>query len=284
MNNILAKAKIMFLRVGFFFVLFVYYLFLLMMIECVIWLFLVNIYPASACNAGMGKATLWGLILALTTVAYTFRSMLIAPPFSKQSLLLSALILLRATGIFILISGLITILLVNLENGKANVREYYKQQTINSNVAEGVVGNYGFDKAEKVHANLITGASEGNIEQIKYALQNGANVNDVVGPGLSALYYAASNGKLNVVMSLIKHGADMEYHNGPAQRTALHEASLRGHYDIVNYLLKNGANVNSRNKFDRTPLYYVTSPPPPLKLPENHQEIAKLLKRFGGII
>lgn len=284
MRSIYDKTKTILLKGAFFFLLFVYYLLLLMMIEYAFWLIMVNIYPVSACNVGMGKATLWGLVVALAMAAQNIQIMGMTSLSSKQNMLSGVLSLLRTTGVFIVISSLITIWQVNLENSKTHVREYYKQQATSSNISSDVVGTFGFDKVDKPHAILITGASEGNVVQVMYALQHGANVNDVVGPGFSALYYAASNGKLNTVITLIEQGADMGYHNGPAQRTALHEASLRGHYDIVQYLLEKGADVNAKNKFNRTPLYYVTNPPPPLKLPDNSKEIAKLLKRFGGNI
>ena len=45
----------------------------------------------------------------------------------------------------------------------------------------------------------------------------------------------------------------------PYDVTALHEAVLGGHKDIMILLLAKGANVNSTDKFGRTPLHYACS-------------------------
>jgi len=132
-------------------------------------------------------------------------------------------------------------------------------------------------------AALMGGALEGDLDQVKDAVGRGAHVDEQF-LGLTALYYASGKGHIHVVKYLLINGADINQQNGPSRRTALHEASLRGRYDVVKLLLEMGADVNARNTHNRTPLFYVTSPPPPLHLPANNVQIQELLIHEGGTL
>ncbi|KAI9268192.1 ankyrin repeat-containing domain protein [Phascolomyces articulosus] len=64
---------------------------------------------------------------------------------------------------------------------------------------------------------------------------------------------AASAGHLPVVESLVKHGADVSLQNEGGQ-TALHYAASKNRIDIVKLLLENKADTNQVNNIKQTPL------------------------------
>lgn len=160
------------------------------------------------------------------------------------------------------------------------------QGVITSSLIKGPLHEFSNKETNKnssleLTAAMTDGASQGNIGKVKGAVARGADVNQSFF-GLTALYSAAGKGHIEIVKYLLANNANINQTNGPAQRTALHEAALRGHYDVVKLLLENGANVNARNSHKRTPLFYVISPPLPLKSPNNKEAIAELLTQFGG--
>jgi len=134
---------------------------------------------------------------------------------------------------------------------------------------------------EGPNGKLLAAAGTGDLAGISEAIEQGASP-DAALFGNGALFCAASKGHDDAVLLLLKHGADMNAKTAVAQRTALHEAALRGRKSTVELLLQNGADVNARNRHNRTPLYYVVSPPAPLRPPENHREIEELLRLHGG--
>jgi hypothetical protein len=101
--------------------------------------------------------------------------------------------------------------------------------------------------------------------------------------GMTALCMVAGyddSQHLESAKALLKAGADVNRHCGPAQRTPLHDAALDGDVELARLLLANGADRNARTKFGRTPLDFATSPPAPLKPPANSAAMALLLQ--GG--
>ncbi len=131
--------------------------------------------------------------------------------------------------------------------------------------------------ANKFHYGIV----KGNATLVRETLLAGANPNEKF-YGNPAIYLAARLGHNNVIMVLLEFGADINAKTVIAGRTALHEAALQGHVTTVNLLLRRGAHVNARNKFGRTPLYYAVSPPLPLSRPKNSNEVAEVLRRYGG--
>ncbi|HPD60922.1 MAG TPA: ankyrin repeat domain-containing protein, partial [Thermodesulfobacteriota bacterium] len=72
-------------------------------------------------------------------------------------------------------------------------------------------------------------------------------------PAISSLMDAAVQGKTDMVLSLIKGGADIEERTS-AQQTPLMMAALAGQTSTVKVLIDNGAALEVRDKFGRTPL------------------------------
>jgi uncharacterized protein len=90
---------------------------------------------------------------------------------------------------------------------------------------------------------LLFAARAGDVESARILLAAGADVNDALPNGTSALVEAAHSGHEAVGVLLLDKGADA---NGAAVGyTALHAAVLRGGLDLVKALLAHGANPNA---------------------------------------
>ncbi|MBC8466318.1 MAG: ankyrin repeat domain-containing protein, partial [Deltaproteobacteria bacterium] len=102
---------------------------------------------------------------------------------------------------------------------------------------------------------LARGCVTGNVDQIKEAIKNGANVNQK-SANRTPLYFAVSENNLNAVILLVENGDRIDPLNGIAGRSALHQAAIKGYFDIVKHLVNAGAEINIRNTHNRTPLDY----------------------------
>ncbi len=81
----------------------------------------------------------------------------------------------------------------------------------------------------------------------------GINVNIQDIDGKTPLQWAAGNGNLGAVCTLLKFGAEINAQD-KAGATALHWAAFKGHTNVVTYLLKKGAKLYAQDKLGATPL------------------------------
>jgi len=91
---------------------------------------------------------------------------------------------------------------------------------------------------------LLFAARHGDVESAKVLLAAGANVNDLLPDGTSALTVAAHSNHAPLVQLLLDGGANPNIIG--SGYTALHAAVLRGNADSVRALVARGAFVNSR--------------------------------------
>jgi uncharacterized protein len=91
---------------------------------------------------------------------------------------------------------------------------------------------------------LLFAARSGDVDSARHLLAAGADVNDALPDGTSALVLAAHSGNGAVGALLLDKGADPNA--AAVGYTALHAAVLRGDLDLVKALLGHGANPRAR--------------------------------------
>jgi ankyrin repeat protein len=127
---------------------------------------------------------------------------------------------------------------------------------------------------------LIHAASNGKSLVVQYLLEQGAdyqvNALDLQGNGGTALIHAARGGHLDVLRLLLKKSVNLNEAELTKRRTALMEASVRGHRESVLFLLDQGAEMNLKDFKGQTALGLAVS--------RGHLEISKDLLLRGASI
>lgn len=103
-----------------------------------------------------------------------------------------------------------------------------------------------------------------SLDVVKVLLEHGAIMevgkcsgeNGCVSNPKSPLFTCADRGKTDFVELLLNYQADVNLPEANFNRTPLHIAAIRGDVDVLNMLLAAGAEVNAKDIFERTPLYY----------------------------
>ena len=111
-------------------------------------------------------------------------------------------------------------------------------------------------KQEKLNDKLIKNAELGNLEQVKYLIEQGTDINAKDYGGNTALTESSYEGHLDIVKYLIENGADINT-KGANGYTALIWSSDKGHLEVVKYLIEQGADVNVKNNNGYTALHYI---------------------------
>lgn len=99
--------------------------------------------------------------------------------------------------------------------------------------------------------DLIRSADKGDLQGIKRALQNGADVDFRDDEGETALIEATEAGNLAAVKHLVKAGAKLNLQDEEGE-TALHEAIEEDQIQIAKFLVKSGARANLKDKAGKT--------------------------------
>ena len=109
-------------------------------------------------------------------------------------------------------------------------------------------------------------AMDGNIEVLKQAIADGADVNAKNDSGLTPLHFAAWGGHKEIAELLIENGADV---NAKIDHgwTPLYAATYSGYNQVIELLIAKGADVNTKDEDGFTPL----------GLARSNSEIADLL-------
>ena len=106
---------------------------------------------------------------------------------------------------------------------------------------------------------LFEAVKSNNSQLVNMLLDNGADVNKKDGNGNTLLYTAISSGYYDLARYLIDNGGKIDEPSGSDRVTPLMVTLSRQDHDtgFLRYLIFKGANVNARDKFNRTPIFYV---------------------------
>lgn len=114
-----------------------------------------------------------------------------------------------------------------------------------------------------------------NLEQVEIIVRKNSNVvNHTDTDKNTPLHYAASIGQNNIIVLLLKNGADIDAQNYQGY-TPLHWAASKGHTASTQILIENGANIHLKTKRGRTPLFLVA-------MNNGNTDIARLLLDAGA--
>lgn len=120
---------------------------------------------------------------------------------------------------------------------------------------------------------LLNASLHGNVQDIKKAMAQGANINCKNANGDTPLNMVAKLSYYNLVKFFVDNGADVNTSNNDLI-TPLHYAVEYNNVRIVNILLQNGADIDARDNINETPLHWTGW--------TGNLESAKLLLKYGA--
>jgi ankyrin repeat protein len=124
---------------------------------------------------------------------------------------------------------------------------------------------------------LLAAVNEGKLKLVRSLLRQGADPNTTNCFGLTPLHTAVYMNRADIVQTLLKAGADANATNNWIE-TPLHFAARAGYYECTKLLLKAGADVNAQDRTNRdTPLHLACE-----KNDQQHHRCTRLLLEAGA--
>lgn len=120
---------------------------------------------------------------------------------------------------------------------------------------------------------LVAAALHGDVQAIKKAINEGANIDIQDDEGFTPLNRAAKLSYFHLVKYYIELGADVNIPNNN-KITPLHYGVEYNNVKIVNLLLEEGANIDARDSIQECPLHWAGW--------TGNYEVAKLLLKYGA--
>jgi len=97
------------------------------------------------------------------------------------------------------------------------------------------------------------------LENLKQEIKNKEfEINSQLKDGRTPLFFSAANGNIDAVKFLVENGANTEIVEYDMRNTPLMAAIYGGYTDICLYLISKGANINAKNKNGDTPIHFAT--------------------------
>lgn len=102
---------------------------------------------------------------------------------------------------------------------------------------------------QELTPELLKACSNNYVSELKRLIVNGADVNDEVILGYSALHRGCKYGHTDIVEILLKCGANFNKRTHFEEKTPLDEAFKYGRANIIEILIRYGVNVKARGKY-----------------------------------
>ena len=112
------------------------------------------------------------------------------------------------------------------------------------------------DKVMEGCTALWAAASAGRLDVVKLLIERNTDVEGTTSTGSTPLRTAAYRGHLDIVRCLVESGADVNARSSRDNSTILMMACFRGHLSVVTYLINKGAFMDLQGKDDRTALHH----------------------------
>jgi len=94
------------------------------------------------------------------------------------------------------------------------------------------------------------------LDVAKYLLEQGASFEGLRRRNKPLIAYFTENGRADLVKTLIDRKAAMDYREEIYDRSLIHIAAINGNHAIAKMLVDGGIEINSRDVYGHTPLYY----------------------------
>ncbi|MFJ7971709.1 ankyrin repeat domain-containing protein [Psychrobacillus sp. NPDC096389] len=104
-----------------------------------------------------------------------------------------------------------------------------------------------------VEQQLVSAATEGDIETVLELLEGGANINATNNQGVTAVMAATQKNNVDTVKILIEQGADIDIRNNNMDNVLLY-AGAEGLLEILKLAIQAGADTTITNRFGGTAL------------------------------
>ncbi|EAY01266.1 hypothetical protein TVAG_027340 [Trichomonas vaginalis G3] len=114
-----------------------------------------------------------------------------------------------------------------------------------------------FDQTNDINKCFFYSATFAVPSFLEYFLSHGANINEKIEYGKTALHIAAKNNRKEIAEVLILHGANINEKDEFGE-TALHIAAWKDSKEIAEFLISHGANINEKDKEGKTALHIAT--------------------------
>ena len=124
---------------------------------------------------------------------------------------------------------------------------------------------------------MLAAGNGGDIEMVKFLVENGANVNASNSHGETAMMRAVHSQNVEIIDFLASKGANVNakcFNDADSDMTALMHAAFVGNIKIVEALIRNRADVNAKSAKGATALFTAEH--------KGYTEIAALLRKSGA--
>jgi hypothetical protein len=125
-----------------------------------------------------------------------------------------------------------------------------------------------------INSRLVQAADDGNFDEVKDLVKDGADVNFLDDTGWTALLYASFKGHTEIARFLVKAGANLTAKAAKDGWTPLCCACKRGNMELIRFFLENGADIESADNAGFTPLLKASQ--------QGHTEVVRFLSVEKG--
>ncbi|MGL4594456.1 MAG: ankyrin repeat domain-containing protein, partial [Thermoguttaceae bacterium] len=113
--------------------------------------------------------------------------------------------------------------------------------------SEDSFGQHTETAKKSAYQDIFEAVANGTVEDVRYFIEQGADVNAKNKKGRTPLHIAAKNNVADAIAALLEAGANIEARNKYIGRTPLHIAAKNNAAEAIAALVKAGSNIEAKN-------------------------------------